>query len=222
MNALQVYPAQWYWLLAYSFAAGSVHTARVRVRNPSTQSLAYSAELYLGNYEGDKRATATQSFTLGAGQQEDIDFIVTMPAIAGTYHVYLDVYVGGERIAAYIATEDVTIQTAFAFSNASCSIYWAGKQYWLDLKCTIKNIGDTPGTRIIKFCYWPSSAGYPVECYYNYETFSLTLQPGESFYYSSRNRGVFAPIGFDEWGYAWLHDDMGGESDRCYISAPAR
>jgi len=112
MKALQVYPTQWYQLLAYSFTPGSVHTARVRVRNPSTQSLAYSAELYLGKYEGDKAASKTQSFTLTAGQEKDVDFTVTMPAIAGTYHVYLDVYVAGELIAAYQATEDVSLTLA--------------------------------------------------------------------------------------------------------------
>ena len=98
-----------YWPLARSFVAGSVHTARVTLRNPGAQSCSYNGKLYLGKYEGNEVASASKSFILDGGEQKDIDFSVTMPDVLDTYHVYLDIYVAGECVAAYQATEDVTI-----------------------------------------------------------------------------------------------------------------
>jgi len=110
----------------------------------------------------------------------------------------------------------------FEYTNVSCPKYYSPKEsrpgvQWIDLRCTITNIGDAPDTRRITFCLWPDWAGLPITCYYNYEVFSLTLGPGESFYYSSRDRGVSAPIGKDGGGYAWLHDNKGGESAKCRV-----
>jgi len=103
-----------YWPLAvgYTFEPSSVHTAKVRVRNPSTVSFSYTAELYLGKYEGDKKATKSVSFTLTAGQEKDVDFSITMPAVQDIYHVYLDIYHEGTVIAKYTATQDVQVYTA--------------------------------------------------------------------------------------------------------------
>ena len=103
-----------YWPLAvgYTFEPLTVHTARATVRNPSSVSFTYTAELYLGKYEGNKVASNSQFFTLAAGEQKGVDFTLTMPAAQDTYHVYLDIYHEGEVIAKYTATQDVQVYAA--------------------------------------------------------------------------------------------------------------
>lgn len=104
----QFYPTV-YWPLAYTFEPGSAHTARAVMRNPSSVPFSYTAELYLGKYEGNKVVTVSRSFSLAAGEQKEIDFSVTMPTVQDTYHVYLDVYHEGELLAKYVALEDVSV-----------------------------------------------------------------------------------------------------------------
>ena len=98
-----------YWPRAYSFDAGSAHIARARMRNPGSESHSYQAELYLGTDPQNKAASTVASFSLSPDEEKDVDFPVAMPVTAGTYHIYLDVYVGDELIAAYMSTEDVTV-----------------------------------------------------------------------------------------------------------------
>lgn len=111
-----LYPVQYaypvvYWPFAagYTFEPNTVHTARATLRNPSTVSFDYTADLYLGKYEGDKVALNSQSFTLAAGEQRSIDFPITMPLVQDIYHVYLDISHEGEVIGKYQATEDVQV-----------------------------------------------------------------------------------------------------------------
>ena len=89
------------------FEAGSVHTARATLTNPTTRDFTYSVELYLG---ATKVATSgVGSVAIPAGGSMDVYFTVTMPTDEGEYPVYLDVWVGTELIAHYQATENVTI-----------------------------------------------------------------------------------------------------------------
>ena len=104
----QFYPAI-YWPLLYNFEPGSAHTARATMINPSSVALDYTAELYLGRYEGDKVAADTQSFHLDAGQEGAVDFAIAMPVTEDIYHVYLDIYHEGELLARYQATQDVRV-----------------------------------------------------------------------------------------------------------------
>jgi hypothetical protein len=108
--AIAYYP-QIYWPFAVgnTFEPGSMHTARATVRNPSSISLTYDAELYLGKYEGDKVVLSSRSFTLAAGEEKAVDFSVTMPTVQDVYHVYLDVYHEDVLLAKYQAIEDVQI-----------------------------------------------------------------------------------------------------------------
>ena len=89
------------------FEAGSTHTARARLTNPTLKEFTYTVELYL---DVTKVATSgTGSVTIPAGSSMDVDFTVTMPSYeGGPWHVYLDVWVSGELIAHYQATEDVS------------------------------------------------------------------------------------------------------------------
>jgi hypothetical protein len=90
------------------FEAGSSHVAQATLTNPTGKEFTYTTELYL---DVTKVATSGVSapFTIPAGGSTTVAYTVVMPAVEGTYHVYLDVWVGTELIAHYQATEDITI-----------------------------------------------------------------------------------------------------------------
>lgn len=91
------------------FEPGSSHVAHASMHNPTSATFSYNGELYLG----EKEATSgLVPFTLTPGQTKTVDFGIVMPSAEKTYKVYLDVYVGVDLIAAYVATQDVTIEVA--------------------------------------------------------------------------------------------------------------
>ena len=99
------------------FAAGEAKTARVPMRNPTSKAFDYRGEIYMGT---DLAKMSEQLFHLNAGEEKQVSFPVTMPALAGTYPVHIGVFSGGKNIALYRAIEDVTviesIVTAYALS----------------------------------------------------------------------------------------------------------
>ena len=91
-----------------TFEAGSLHTARATVTNPTSHDWTYDLELYLGV---TKVATSgVGSIAIGTGASQVIDFILTMPEAEGNWDVYLDAIVDGELIAHYKATEPVVVE----------------------------------------------------------------------------------------------------------------
>jgi len=93
-----------------TFEAGSTHTARATLTNPTTKEFTYTVELYL---DVTKVVTSgTGEVTIPAGASQYVDFTVTMPLAEGTYQPYIDVWVGTELIAHYAATEVVSIAVA--------------------------------------------------------------------------------------------------------------
>lgn len=97
-----------------TFKVGTTHTAHVPVANPTPASFTYDAELYLATSPTAVKVATSGivTFTLVGGASDIVDFPLTMPDVEGTFHVYLDVLVAGELIAAYIATEDVVVAVA--------------------------------------------------------------------------------------------------------------
>jgi len=102
----------WPFAVGSTFEPNTVHTARATLKNPSTVPFSYTADLYLGKYEGNKVASNSQSFTLNGGEQKSVDFSISMPLAQDTYHVYLDIYHEGVVIGKYQATEDVQVYAA--------------------------------------------------------------------------------------------------------------
>jgi len=90
-----------------TFEAKDTRVARANMTNPTAKAFSYTAELYL---DVNKVASSgVISFTLAAGETRAIAFTVTMPAVEGTFPVFLDVFVDTEQVGAYRATEDVTV-----------------------------------------------------------------------------------------------------------------
>ncbi len=90
-----------------TFEAGSTHTARATLTNPTTKDFTYTAELYL---DVTKVATSgAGEVTIPAGGSMEVSFTMVMPTIEGDYQPYLDAWVGAELIAHYAATELVSI-----------------------------------------------------------------------------------------------------------------
>lgn len=97
-----------------TFEAGSVHTARTTITNPTSQDWTYDLELYLGV---TKVATSgVGSIPIAAGASQIVDFTLTMPEDEGTWDVYLDASVDGEVIAHYKATEPVMVEISPAIT----------------------------------------------------------------------------------------------------------
>ncbi|GAI80521.1 unnamed protein product [marine sediment metagenome] len=89
------------------FDYGTTHIAHAQMTNPTPAAFTYNAELYLG--PGKVATSGSVPFTLSAGQSKVVDFAITMPDVEGTWPVLLDVFVGVDLIAAYQATEDVSV-----------------------------------------------------------------------------------------------------------------
>jgi len=71
--------------------------------------LACQVEVFLGPNDTTKVATSgLKSFT-STGNQQSVSVPITMPSEDGTYHVYIDLYVEGQYLAGYQATEDIEI-----------------------------------------------------------------------------------------------------------------
>lgn len=90
-----------------TFQAGQHKTAAAPV-TVIPAGLNCQLELFLGPNEDTKIVQTTTSFT-SIGTQQTVMLGLAMPSDAGTYHVYLDLYVEGNLIGAYQATDDVTI-----------------------------------------------------------------------------------------------------------------
>jgi len=88
------------------FYAGETRTARVTMRNPTGKGFSYQAAVILGLPE---IARSEQSFAIPSGEEKIIGFPLTIPSVAGTHPVHVHVSSGGESLAIYRATEDVTI-----------------------------------------------------------------------------------------------------------------
>lgn len=93
-----------------TFDYGTTHVAHVPVTNPTPVTFTYDGELYLS--AGKVATSGVVSFTLTGGQSKTVDFSITMPNVAGTWPVLIDVLVAGALIAAYQATEDVSVVIA--------------------------------------------------------------------------------------------------------------
>jgi hypothetical protein len=93
-----------------TFEAGSSHSAKVRLTNPTAKQFTYSVELYLG--VAKVATSGAGSVTIPAGSYVDVTFAVVMPAAEASYPVFLDVWSDSTLLKHYQGTENVTIAIA--------------------------------------------------------------------------------------------------------------
>lgn len=94
------------------FAPGVSKTATAPI-TVAPSGLSCQAELFLGPNDTTKVATSGLKSFSSSGVQQNISLPVVMPSEGGmAYHVYLDVYVAGVLLLAYVGTEDVIIPSA--------------------------------------------------------------------------------------------------------------
>ena len=90
-------------------APGTAKTATVPI-TVKPAGMACEVELFLGPNETTKVVTSGRKPFTSTGASQNVACPVTMPTNGGSaYHVYIDVYTGGYKFIAGIATEDVVI-----------------------------------------------------------------------------------------------------------------
>ncbi len=104
-----------------TFEGGVTRTATALMTNPTAVQHDYTAEIYLGVAKA--ASSGVLAFTILAGDSQYVSFPIVMPLVEGVYEVYLDVWSGGELLAHYKATEDVTIEISPAIDVGP--ITWA-------------------------------------------------------------------------------------------------
>ena len=91
------------------FAPGVIKTAKVPI-DVDPSGLSCEIEVFLGPNASIKTVTSGLKSFISTGLLQIVNAAITMPAVAGaSYHVYIDLYVGGMYLAGYQATEDVII-----------------------------------------------------------------------------------------------------------------
>lgn len=190
------------------FLAGSEHVAHCPVTNPTAKQWIYDAELYLVKDDTKYATSGTVSFTLAAGASATVDFPITMPGSEGTYNVYLDIYVAGELIAAYQATEPVVVQAPLSVPVIQKFFVVTTKSADLgpyEIHCPVKNEGEGTGTHTVTL-YMDGAL---------VESKTFTIAPGETYDYVYP--WSLAPEGAS--GTVWVVGDWGVETPHIYFTA---
>jgi len=191
------------------------------VRNITSTSVGLGAGATMGCYfvfwleDGEARKVAQSGWV-----SAHVDFWRTVGGLTpGTEYLFAAFGVSGNKVVKS-AMRFTTLGVApaeFEYSNLSCSKYRIPEQHprcsCVDLRCTIRNTGGVSGTRTVHLCM---NAPYERHiCYYKKDYFELTLAPGESYYYSSKDRGADFEMCGPDPVYVWLVDSAGGKSAEC-------
>lgn len=206
----------------------SSHIARAPI-TVKPAGLICTAELYLVSNAIKVASSGEVPFTSTGGAQS-VSFPITMPAVEGTYKVYIDVFSAGGLIGAFVAREDVVVAVPapaeFEYSNERGGHVKSSAKYcWLLFECDITNPTNRTETGVITL--WNYSAFYDTTrsladkeaCDGVYGRcpvckdpgqVGLTLAPGESYHY--RFCGFTSSILYIGDHYLWLRDGWGGES----------
>jgi len=170
-------------MLDPEFSPGSEHTAHALMTNNTPKEWTYNAELSLVKGGTTYTSSGTITFSLAAGASQTINLPITMPIAEGTYQVFLDIYVAGELIAAYLAIEDITISqvvpAGFVYSNITCPGNPESGTTWLVvIDATITN--DMVIEQTCNVSLKTVSRG---DVILRDKILDLTLAPGESYQY---------------------------------------
>lgn len=88
------------------FYAGSEHTARAVMHNPTSMAFGYLGVLFMGIGQA---SMVEVNFHLEAGESKEVLFPITMPTALGDYPVYVGVFSGGTFLEPLRQGENVAI-----------------------------------------------------------------------------------------------------------------
>lgn len=222
------------------FSPGEIRTAVAPMSNPTAKSFSYTAELYLGLPKA--ASSGVIPFSLAAGETRNISFPVTMPDAPGTYPVYLDVFVAGQLLGAYQATEDVIIEAPlvpFTYNNESVyrktcprATAWDTPVY----DCRMTNPSGSSVTHRIEI--WSQTYSHTKKKWYDPKMITryapeppwdITLGPGQSYdlhfdgwYYDADDREwrCDPTIAYHRTIRYWLQDENGNRSAGVSVYRP--
>jgi hypothetical protein len=72
-------------------------------------SLACDLELFIGPDPNTKLATSGKTRFTSTGVQQNVVAPIIMPTLAGTFHVYIDLWYGEHSIGSFVSTQDINI-----------------------------------------------------------------------------------------------------------------
>ena len=124
------------------FEVGQSKTARVRMKNPTGKAFDYTGSILFS-----LSPVSEKSFSLGAGEEKDILFPVTIPDMVGTHPVHVGVFSEGKSVALYQATEDVVISPpslTLGFTNPKAGAVLWDAVIW-DINTRTKITGTPAG-----------------------------------------------------------------------------
>lgn len=153
-----------------TFAPGTQKTAVAPI-TISPAGLACRSEVFLGPNATTKVATSGLIGFTSKGAQQVVRHPLVMPASAGIYHVYIDVYAMGELFLAYIGAEDVTIQApalpfTYTFSCTRGTCPSATAFGIAQMSGTIKNNNSVSVSQNVKVMWsrWSKTYGQWISC----------------------------------------------------------
>jgi hypothetical protein len=178
-----------------AFETGETRIASVSLA-VTPAGLPCALNVYLGLSEDAPVSYGQTGFT-SSGVSQQVQVSVPMPAAPGTYHVYLDLYVGGELFRQYQALGDVEVAepypieftgfTVSPFTIKADSGWWGVSYYavsWHQIRWYASQRvpeGETGSANIrVQFQY---KSGSTVIASGSYTTTPQTVQPSGSGYY---------------------------------------
>jgi len=151
--------------------APSVQKTAVAPITVAPAGLNCEAELFLGPNDATPVVSSGLKSFSSTGSQQNVTAPIVMPSAAGTYHVYIDLYVAGMYLAGYQATEDVIIAApalpftyAFACSLGTCP---SATAYGIaQMSGTIRNNNSVSVSQNVKVMWskWSKTYGKWVSC----------------------------------------------------------
>lgn len=216
------------------FEAGSVHTAKAPIHNPTSKRFEYTGMLFLGV---DEVAKAEVGFWLDPNETAEIPFTVAMPSEVGEYPVYIGVFSGGVFLEPLRQGDNIVITAApvllpFTFSdisvdNPSCPL--ASAYQIPDFSGRVTNPNVDTITHTVRL--WQREYSHSYSTWYNPWVITsqiITLAPGGSYTYryygyyrDSSGDWICYPNMFQHTTYYyWLEDELGNQSVKVTIYRP--
>lgn len=176
-----------------NFPPGASKVAQVAGLVVLPVGLSSQAEIFVGPDANTKVATSGPIAFTATGVVQTVSLPITMPAINGIYHTYLNITSGGTLAGAYIS-DDITIAPTNVPPAVVTNLAEIVSAWKIKLKGTLSSLGSAQSVRVSFEIQWSTDLGFSIE------TIPTTLTAPGDF-----NATVNLPLGeaiADWWTYA--------------------